>query len=74
LTCVNFYKNVNVLLGDANKNALMIFDKNLNLANQAKLKEGIIQVDEVLSGFLVTTMGSFSPTDNPQGEIYSLPK
>lgn len=73
-TFVGFSKNKNLFLGDANKRSLMIFNDKLQLTNRANLQEGIVQVTETSSGFFVTTMGSFSPTDNPLGKIFSLPK
>jgi len=61
-------------LGDANTQALYLLDEKLQLQRAAKLKEGIVKLTETSNALLLTTMGSFSPTDNPSGFVISLPQ
>lgn len=73
-TLVQFGPNGTIYLGDANKQGLLILDKTLNVAAQARLKEGPVALREFTDQFWITVMGSFSPTDNPSGFISVLSK
>ncbi|WP_421948764.1 FG-GAP repeat domain-containing protein [Phaeodactylibacter xiamenensis] len=61
-------------LGDANKERLMVFDQNLQLRQQAKVREGAVSLQDNPADLLLTVMGSFSPTDAPEGFLLQLPK
>lgn len=62
-----------LLMGDANTKRLYLLDKNLRLKNAANVREGAVAVSESSSHLLLTVMGSFSPTDAPQGMVMALP-
>lgn len=62
-----------IYLGDAHSQSLFVFDPDLNLQQQAKLGEGIVSLMAFQEAFLVTVMGSFSPTDAPSGSLLVLP-
>ncbi|NRA50763.1 MAG: VCBS repeat-containing protein [Phaeodactylibacter sp.] len=61
-------------VGDANKQTLMAFDKDLSLVQQAKVREGAVKIRQTSTDLYLTVMGSFSPTDNPNGFLLQLPK
>ncbi len=61
-----------ILLGDANKKALFLIDEKLQTLNAAMLKEGPVHIEEMDGYYWVTLMGSFSPSDEPQGMIVRL--
>ncbi|MEM6380438.1 MAG: VCBS repeat-containing protein [Bacteroidota bacterium] len=63
-----------LILGDANTQSMYLFDKNLQLEKTAKTREGAVQVQEFANSFVLTVMGSFSPTDAPSGLVFALPK
>lgn len=59
--------------GDANTQALYLFDKNLGLVRAARTREGAVDLEDLGDRLLVTVMGSFSPTDAPSGLLLELP-
>ncbi|WKN45570.1 FG-GAP repeat domain-containing protein [Tunicatimonas pelagia] len=63
-----------LLVGDANSKSLYQFDDNLNLQRVARTGEGAVYTEVSPEQFLITVMGSFSPTDNPQGKVITLPR
>lgn len=63
-----------LLVGDAHTGALYFLDRNLELANAARVREGAVNVHASDSHWWVTVMGSFSPSDAPEGLIVKLPK
>jgi hypothetical protein len=71
---VKFINNGQLLIGDVNQKALLVFDQQLNMIRMAKADEGIVWVNEADDAFLLTVMGSFSPTDDPSGYLMALPK
>ncbi|HMQ48506.1 MAG TPA: VCBS repeat-containing protein [Saprospiraceae bacterium] len=62
-----------IYVGDAHSQSLYVFDQKLNLQQQAKLGQGIVSLMAFQEAFLVTLMGSFSPTDAPSGSLIALP-
>lgn len=63
-----------IYLGDANTQSLSVLSNDLKLIQAAKVKEGAVWVEEMKEEAFITVMGSFSPTDKPDGFILSLPK
>lgn len=61
-----------ILIGDANKKALFLIDEKLQTLNAAMLREGPVHVEEIDGYYWLTLMGSFSPSDEPQGMIVRL--
>lgn len=72
-TLVQFGKQDNIFVGDANSESLLLFDANLQLVNAAKVREGAVHLDETEKDMKLTIMGSFSPTDAAKGFILGLP-
>ncbi len=66
--------NKAVFLGDANSQMLAVLSSEMNFLQGAKIGEGAVWMDELPDEYLVTVMGSFSPTDYGSGYILSLPK
>lgn len=64
----------NLMIGDAFTGAIHLFDKQLQFLGAAKTNESPVWISETESAFLVTVMGSFSPTDAPSGALLSIPK
>ncbi len=62
-----------LLFGDAHSKRIYQFDKKLNLTRAANTREGAVWITEGNEHFLVTVMGSFSPTDNQNGFVMQLP-
>lgn len=73
-TMVKIRRDGGLLTGDANSRAFYQFGTDLELQNVARVAEGVVQVDEFANDFLLTIMGSFSPTDAPGGMLLALPK
>lgn len=74
-TLVQFSRfNDHVFFGDANSKAFYQLDHNLEIINVAQVKEGAVSLIESEQALIITVMGSFSPTDNPDGFLLYLPK
>ncbi|MBX2877173.1 MAG: VCBS repeat-containing protein [Saprospiraceae bacterium] len=73
-TLVQFGSGGEIYVGDANTRNLFLFNSNLQLINNATVREGAVHLDEEEEDIKLTVMGSFSPTDNPNGFILALPK
>ena len=57
---------------DANKQFYFQLNSDLSIAKQAKIGEGIVDVEIEQNQYWITVMGSFSPTDSPSGYVYRL--
>lgn len=64
----------NLMIGDAFTGAVHLFNKQLQFLGAAKTNESPVWISENENAFLVTVMGSFSPTDAPSGALISIPK
>ena len=62
----------NLFFADANKKQLFQLKEDLSMDKQAKIGEGIVSLHSMKEQLWVTTMGSFSPTDNPSGFLFKL--
>ncbi len=63
-----------IFTGDANSQSLSVFSSDLQFVQGAKVGETPVSMNEFSDEYLVTMMGSFSPTDVGSGYILSLPK
>ncbi len=72
-TLVKFLGN-EIYVGDANTQSLLHFNSQMELQKAGKVREGAVWLNDFGKSFLVTVMGSFSPTDDPSGFIMNLPK
>lgn len=64
-----------IFAGDANSQTLSVFSAaNMEFLLGAKLGESPVWMQEFSNTYLITMMGSFSPTDVGSGHILSLPK
>jgi hypothetical protein len=63
-----------ILIGDAFTKKIYLLDKELQVQQAANAKEAAVWVDERPNQLLITSMGSFSPTDAPSGLVFNLPK
>lgn len=63
-----------IFLGDAITKSLAVLSSDMQLIQGAKIGEAPVWMDEFSDRYLVTVMGSFSPTDFGSGYILSLPK
>ncbi|MEZ5016673.1 MAG: FG-GAP-like repeat-containing protein [Flavipsychrobacter sp.] len=63
-----------IFVGDANSQSLSIFSSDLNFVQGAKVGETPVWMQEFSNEYMITMMGSFSPTDVGSGYILSLPK
>lgn len=63
-----------IFLGDANSQSLMVMSSELDFLQGAKIGEGPVWMQELPEEYMITVMGSFSPTDFGSGYILSLPK
>lgn len=66
--------NKAIFLGDAISQSLMVMSDDLQFIQGAKIGEGPVWMQELPQEYLVTVMGSFSPTDYGSGYVLSLPK
>jgi hypothetical protein len=66
--------NGSLFLGDANSKRLYRFDRQLVLEQSTPTGEGAVWINQIPEGAIVTSMGSFSPTDMPLGKVLFLPK
>ncbi|NJK82527.1 MAG: hypothetical protein HC912_00625 [Saprospiraceae bacterium] len=71
-TLVKFSGN-NIILGDANTKRVYFLNQNMDVLAAANTREGAVWVNEVPGGTVVTSMGSFSPTDKGSGLVMFLP-
>jgi len=75
ITFLKFNKQTGgMYLGDANKQMFAELSKDFELINAANVREGAVGMEETPNDFLITVMGSFSPTDVSSGFVLSLPK
>lgn len=72
-TLIDIQKGKGFYIGDVNSKKLYQFDAQINLARAANIGAGAIRLEQQSSGLFVTTMGSFSPTDAPLGQLIHLP-
>ncbi|MCB0698669.1 MAG: VCBS repeat-containing protein [Chitinophagales bacterium] len=63
-----------IFLGDANSQSLMVMSSELQFLQGAKIGEGPVWMQELQDEYIITVMGSFSPTDYGSGYVLSLPK
>lgn len=73
-TFVRFSDDGSFYVGDANSQSLLHFNKNQQLLQAGKTREGAVWINESEKNLWITVMGSFSPTDAPKGFIMTLPK
>lgn len=66
--------NNGIFIGDFFSNKMYLFDEDLELKRQANIPSGIVDLVEIDEGTIVTSIGSFSPSDMPSGSVYFLPK
>lgn len=66
--------NKALFIGDANSQSLSVFSSGMEFLQGAKVGETPVWMEEFQNEYLVTMMGSFSPTDVGSGYILSLPK
>ena len=62
-----------LLVGDAHTRKLLQFDRQINLKGLANAGEVPVWLNTMEDGYIVTSMGAFSPTDAPQGKAIYLP-
>ena len=62
-----------LFVGDVNSNGLLLFDRQLQLEQLAKVGSGAVDIAKEENAYYVTVMGSFSPTDVPGGYVLKLP-
>lgn len=63
-----------IFIGDALSQSFSVFSNSLEFIQGAKIGEGAVWMDELPESYMITVMGSFSPTDYGSGYILSLPK
>lgn len=73
-TMAKFSKDGKIYIGDAFSQSLVEFDHELNYLKKGKVKEGAVWLEEQKEDLWLTIMGSFSPTDAPEGFILTFPK
>ncbi|MEL6944915.1 MAG: VCBS repeat-containing protein, partial [Bacteroidota bacterium] len=73
-TTLLHFEEDGVIIGDANSKKLYFLDQNLELQQAANVGEGAVTINGVDEGYLVTSMGSFSPTDKANGFVFLLPE
>lgn len=61
-----------LFFADANKKSIYQLDANFKLLKQAKVGEGLVHMKAINQQLWGTIMGSFSPTDQALGSIFSL--
>ncbi len=66
--------NKAIFVGDVNSQSLSVFSDQLKFLQGAKVGETPVWMEETPNEYLITMMGSFSPTDVGSGYILSLPK
>ena len=73
-TLIKFNDNQEIYVGDAHTKSLIHLDANLGLIKAGQVNEGAVHLEEINDELWITVMGSFSPTDAPEGFILNLPK
>ncbi|MCB0521049.1 MAG: VCBS repeat-containing protein [Saprospiraceae bacterium] len=63
-----------LFLGDVHSGRLYHFDEKLELESMAPVPGGAVCLNHIPEGDIVTSLGSFSPTDRPTGQVFFLPK
>lgn len=63
-----------LFMGDAHTKRLYHFDAQLKLLQAANVREGAVALHSTPQALWVTVMGSFSPTDLPNGLLIALPE
>ncbi|MBV6644490.1 MAG: VCBS repeat-containing protein [Cyclobacteriaceae bacterium] len=71
-TLVKWQKD-KLFIGDANSKTFYQLDSQLKLEKAAKIDEAAVNMQSTPAGYLLTVMGSFSPTDSPTGFVFLLP-
>ena len=72
-TMVKFLEN-GFAIGDANTRRTFFFDQKMQMLGAANTREGAVWLTESNEGYVLTSMGSFSPTDTEKGMLYFLSK
>lgn len=72
-TMLSIQASGDIWLGDAHTQSMYVFSPELELTRAAKLQEGVVHAVEIQNTALITSMGSFSPTDQPTGMLVALP-
>ncbi len=67
-------KGRSIYIGDAHSKSLLEFDAGLNLIKRGMVNEGAVCLKEFEDEIWLTTMGSFSPSDNPSGFVLNIPR
>lgn len=62
----------NIFVGDVNTRSLSIFDKNLKLRFTRDIGQAPVHMNFFENVIFVTIMGSFTPTDQPLGQIMAI--
>jgi hypothetical protein len=62
-----------IWLGDVHQQMIYQFDASLQLQQAAKVNEGAVDLEMNEEAMLLTVMGSFSPSDVPEGYVLHLP-
>lgn len=73
-TLIHIKDGGGIFIGDVNSKSLLGFDKDLSLELAAKTGEAVVDWKETDDLYLLTVMGSFSPTDSSLGYLLGLPK
>lgn len=73
-TLTHFTKDGRLFIGDAHTKALYTFDQKGAFQGAANVREGAVWMEEKEQHYLLTVMGSFSPTDQASGLLLALPK
>jgi len=74
VTFADMGPNGELFLGDANSEGFYEFDQQGKLNRAAQVRESVVSMFEASDAYVLTLMGSFSPTDAASGMIMSLPK
>lgn len=74
ITLARFSKNGNIFIGDAHSKGFYMFNNKLVMTRKARIAESPVWVEEKNKHMLMTIMGSYAPTDNPQGFILKFPQ
>ncbi|MEL6812132.1 MAG: VCBS repeat-containing protein [Bacteroidota bacterium] len=73
-TMAQFSENGTIYLGDAMTRSFSEFSKDLELLKTGNVQEGAVSLHDDGEAIWLTVMGSFSPTDAPEGLVAVLPK
>ena len=72
-TMSNILPNGDIVIADAGSERLYQFSKELSLQKAAAIREGGVSMIATPGEWIITVMGSFSPTELPKGFVMSLP-